>query len=84
MNMMNIGNQSGLFESLIISPSVQSYLLVGLACVQSQLKLHFLDRFVYLLLWNGTVELLYCAWNLAYIVLTLLQILLVSCTAVTQ
>jgi len=61
MNMMNIGNQSGLFESLIISPSVQSYLLVGLACVQSQLKLHFLDRFVGLsafMEWNCGVVIL--------------------------
>ena len=38
---------------------VQTYLLVGLACVRSQLKLHFLDRFVSAFMeWNcGVVTL---------------------------
>jgi len=39
---------------------VQTYLLVGLACVQSQLKFHFLGRFVSAFMeWNCGVVILH-------------------------
>ena len=39
---------------------VQTYLLVGLACVRSQLKLHFLDHFVSaFMVWNCGVVILH-------------------------